>query len=77
MAKVKVKLIREGVRELLRSEDAMAVCQSFADNALSNLGSGYETSPYTGENRVNVSIVAVSWRARRENLKQNTVLKAL
>lgn len=78
MAKtVKLELNREGVRELLKSDEAMAVCQRLADAALGNLGDGYETSPYRGENRVNVSIAAVTWKAYRENLQSNTVLKAL
>lgn len=78
MAKsVKVELNREGVRELLRSPEIMAVCKGYADRAASRLGKGYKVTTYTGKTRVNASVGAVSFKARRENMKSNTILKAL
>lgn len=66
-----------GVREMLRSESMMSICESKANAMLKQLGSGYASSPYTGTNRVNVSVSTASAAARSENLKRNTILKAL
>lgn len=77
MAKVKFELNRDGVRELMRSPEMMAVCESYANRALGNLGSGYEVSTMTGRNRVNAEVRAETFAARKENLENNTILKAL
>lgn len=77
MGKVKFELNRAGVRELLRSPEMMAVCKSYADRALNSLGAGYEVSTQTGRNRVNAEIEAKSFAAKRDNLKNNTILKSL
>ena len=77
MAKVKFELNRSGVRELLRSPEMMAVCQGYANRALGSLGKGYEVSTMTGRNRVNAEVRAETFEARKENLKNNTILKAL
>ena len=75
--KMKFQLNEAGVRELLKSPEMMAVCQEYAQNALSRLGDGYEMTTYTGKNRVNASIKAESPRAKRENSHNNTILKSL
>lgn len=77
MSKLKVTLNKDGVRQLLRSDEMMDVCQSYASAAVSYLGDGYETSTNVGKNRVNAEVAAVSFKARRENLKNNTILKAV
>lgn len=77
MGKMKVKLNREGVRQLLRSEEMMDVCQAHASAAVSSLGAGYEMTSRVGKNRVNAEVAAVSDEAKRENIKNNTILKAV
>ncbi len=77
MAKVRVELNSEGVRELLRSDEMKTVCEDYANSALSRLGQGYEVSSMTGKNRVNASVKAVSRKAKKENRENNTILKAL
>lgn len=77
MANVKFKLNRAGVRELLRSGEMMAICSSYANAALGRLGDGYEVSTYTGKNRVNAEVKAVTYKARAENLRDNSILKAV
>lgn len=77
MSEVKIVLNRAGVRELLRSGEMQAICTGHARRALQQLGDGYEVSEHTGENRVNAEVAAVSYQARRENLKNNMILKAL
>lgn len=77
MAKVKFELNREGVRELLRSKEMMDVCQEYANNALGKLGDGYEVTTHTGSNRVNAEVAAVTAAAKKENLSDNTIIKAV
>lgn len=77
MANVKFELNREGVRDLLRSKEMMDVCQEYADNALSKLGEGYEITTHTGSSRVNVEIAAVTYAAKKENLEDNSIIKAV
>lgn len=77
MAKVKFQLNRSGVRELLKSSEMMSVCQKYANNALSRLGPGYEVTTYSGKNRVNAEVAAVTYAARKENAENNSILKAV
>lgn len=77
MAKVEIKLNREGVRELLRSEEMKTICTEHANNALERLGTGYSVSSAVGKNRVNASVFAETYKAKKENAEQNTILKAL
>lgn len=77
MAKVKIELNREGVREMLRSQEMKAICEEHANNALGRLGPGYTVTTMTGKNRVNASVYAESYAAKRENMENNTILKAL
>lgn len=75
--KVTIKLNSEGVRSLLRSGDVLAVCEKYANQAVSRLGSGYEVSTYVGPKRVNASVAAVSDSAKKDNLDNNSLLKAV
>ncbi len=77
MPNVRIELNSQGVRELLRSEEMMAICKEHADKALSNLGEGYEVTTHTGRNRVNAEVAAVSYEAKLDNSRNNTILKAI
>lgn len=77
MSRLRVSLNRAGVRELLRSDEMMAECKRHADDALSRLGDGYEVTTRVGRNRVNAEVAAASYAARRENLENNSILRAL
>ena len=66
--KVKVVLNRSGVREMLRSD---------ADAAQSRLGEGHEVTCRKGKNRANAEVAAVSGKAKKENVKNNTIMKAV
>ena len=76
MSRVKFELNRAGVRELLRSPEAMSVCRSYADAIRNRAGEGYEVDEYTGTNRVNTSVYAATYEARKDNYENNTLLKA-
>ena len=77
MANFKFVLNREGVRDLLRSKEMMDICSDYANSALGRLGSCYEVTTHTGANRVNAQVAAETFAAKRENLKSNTILKAV
>lgn len=77
MNKVTVVLNSEGVRQLLRSDEMQNLLREKAENALASLGEGYETTAYVGKNRANASIKAVTYKAKKDNLQNNTILKAL
>ena len=67
----------EGVGELLRSDEMMAVCREFAEEIQAEAGDGYEISEYVGQTRVNVSVYAATEEALKECYADNTLLKAL
>lgn len=77
MANVKFVLNRDGVRDLMKSSEMMEVCKDYANGALSRLGDGYTVTTYVGKTRVNAEVAAETFKARRENSKDNTILKAL
>jgi len=71
--KVRIELNSAGVRELLRSDEMMAVCMEAASKIQSNYGGETELSGYVGQNRVNVSVVA----SFDEASEDNSLLKAV
>ena len=77
MAKVRVELNRDGVSALMKSPEMMAVCQGYANRALSSLGAGYESNSHVGKTRLNVEVEAKTFAARKENSENNSILKAL
>lgn len=77
MGKKQFELNRKGVRELLRGEKMLQICKDYAYAAQSRLGEGYEVTYMTGKNRVNAEVAAVSYEAKKENLRTNSILKAV
>lgn len=77
MAKVRVELNSEGVRALLKSAEMAQICAEHARDIASRAGDGYSVSTYTGRTRVNASVATATEEARRDNLKRNTLLKAV
>lgn len=77
MGKVTIKLNREGVRDLLLSDEMMDICAEHAQAIQARCGAGYETDTYKGKNRVNAMVWAETPEARRDNNKNNTLVKAV
>ena len=77
MSKFKFELNRAGVRALMQSEEMQSILKSKANNALNSLGEGYKSDTYIGKNRANAMVYADSFQAKRDNLKNNTILKAV
>ncbi len=77
MSNVKVKLNRSGVRALLQSPAMQKECRKQAEQIRSRCGDGYESDVYVGRNRANAMVWAETSAAKRDNLDNNTILKAL
>lgn len=79
MGKVEFKLNREGVGELLRSQAMRSILREYGNDAVSRLGDGYETSDSdtSASVRAKVKVEATTYRTRQDNLKNNTILKAV
>ena len=71
------ELNQDGVRQLLKSSEMKSVCQQHAQRIAGRAGTGYEVDTYTGSNRVNASVGTATAEAYRDNLKNNTLLKAV
>lgn len=77
MSKFVIELNSRGVRELLRSDEMLKVCEGHAADMAKRLGGAYAVSLYRGVNRVNASVYTEDPDAIRENLSGNTMLKAM
>ena len=77
MSKMEFKLNRAGVRSLMQSEEMQSTLKNKASDAVSRLGPGYESDVYIGKNRANAMVYADSFEAKRDNSKNNSILKAV
>ena len=77
MDKMKFKLNSDGVRELLKSQGMQSVLNEKATGIKNRCGEGYTQDVYVGKNRANAMVKAETYQAKRDNLKNNTILKAV
>lgn len=77
MSKLKFKLNRKGVAELMKSKEMQEVLREYATNIKNRCGEGYEQDMYIGKNRANAMVSAATYQAKSDNLKNNTILKAV
>jgi len=77
MSKVEFKLNKSGVRALMKSEEMQAILKDIADNALNSLGEGYKSDARVGKNRANAMVYASTYQAKKDNLENNSILKAV
>ena len=77
MAKVEVVLNSAGIIELMKSAEMVACCKAYAQQVANRAGEGYEVNTHIGPTRWNAEVKAETKQAYRENMKNNTLLKAL
>lgn len=77
MSKVKFKLNRAGVRELLKSAEMSKIVGDHAARVAGASGSGYASGTFTAGTRIVGKAYADTWAAKRDNAKNNTLLKNL
>ena len=73
----KFKLNYQGVGELLKSQEMMDICKQYANKAQSNLGDDYSVKTYMLDERVAAKVQAETYKARKDNAKNNTIWKAV
>ena len=71
------KLNRKGVAELMKSQAMQNVLKEHATTIKNRAGDGYEQDIYVGKNRANAMVYADSIKAKRDNKKNNILLKAV
>lgn len=77
MAKMKFKLNSGGVRELLKSQEMQSVLNEKATGIKNRCGEGYAQDVYVGKTRANAMVSATTYQAKADNLRNNTILKAV
>lgn len=77
MAKYKVVINKQGIKDLMRSAEINNICSACADRVVSSAGEGFEKRLYVGDNRLSYTIVPTSIEASKKNLKHNILAKAL
>ena len=75
MSDFKFTLNRDGVRELMQSQEMQDVLVEFAGQVAERAGDGYDV--YIGTNRANVSVVTATEEAAADNLDHNTLEKSI
>jgi len=77
MSKMKFKLDRAGIGQLLKSEEMQSVLEEKATEIRKTAGSGYAQDIYVGKTRANAMVYAETYQAKKDNYKNNTLLKAV
>lgn len=76
MSKITFVLNSKGVNQLLKSSEVQSALSSIADKIQSKAGVGYEKNSHVGKNRANAMVYPDSIKAKVDNSKNNTLLKA-
>ncbi|HEK9979670.1 TPA: hypothetical protein TVG27_001497 [Streptococcus equi subsp. zooepidemicus] len=77
MSNLKFKLNTAGVAELMKSEEMQQVLTAKATAIKERCGDGYEQDIYIGKTRANAMVSAKTIKAKKDNSKNNTLLKAV
>ena len=75
--KTKFVLNRSGVRELMKSAAMQEVSKEYATGIRNRCGDGYTQDIHVGKTRANAMVSAETYQAKRDNLENNTILKAV
>lgn len=77
MSKLKIELNTEGVKALLKSPEMQKVVDEHAKAIQGRCGNGYEKDVFVGKNRCNAMVWAETVKAKQDNRRNNTILKAV
>lgn len=77
MSKTQFKLNRKGVADLMKSAEMQEVLKGYATGIRNRCGDGYEQNLYVGKNRANAMVSASTYQAKADNMRNNTILKAV
>jgi len=74
---IKFKLNRKGVADLMKSSAMQKVLSKKASEIKGRSGAGYGQDLHVGKNRANARVFPESSSAKRDNYKNNTLLKSV
>lgn len=74
---VVIELNHEGIQALLKSTEVADMLADKAGEIAARAGEGYETCVYNSGNRARASVRTATYQAYREQMENNTLLKAL
>lgn len=77
MNNIKFELDSNGVQELLKSPEMQAILDSYAQETANRAGTGYAAETHIGKKRAYANIYAETYKARKDNWDNNTLLKSL
>lgn len=77
MARSRFKLNSAGVIELLKSSEMQSVLKEYGGMVASSAGNGYSCDEVMSGDRAKVFVRAETSEAQKDNLENNTLLKAL
>lgn len=77
MSKMQFKLNGAGVKELLKSDAMKGICRQHASQIAQRAGVGYVVEDRNYPERSGAAVRADSYEAYRDNLENNTLLKAV
>lgn len=78
MSNVEIKINNDELRNILKSDAMQQMLIKQANRVVSRAGSGYAADPpHTSSQRAIVNVYAETSAAKRDNLKNNTLLKAM
>ncbi len=77
MAKNTFKLNYKGVGQLMKSAEMQSVLEEKAKAIKNRCGEGYEQDIFVGKTRANAMVSAATYQAKKDNLENNTLLKAV
>lgn len=77
MSNYQFELNREGVKQLMKSAEMKAVLDETAQHIASSAEGDYKVNSMTGRTRANAEVSCASTKTYYDNLRNNTLLKAM
>ena len=77
MSNYQFELNRDGVRQIMQSAEMKAVLDETAQHIASSAEGEYKVDTITGRTRANAEVSCASAQTYYDNLKNNTLLKAM
>lgn len=75
---IHIELNSDGIVELMKSDEIMSILKSEGNAMVARLGEGYAIDPYpNGKTRGNVRVYTETQEAYKDNMNNNTLLKAV
>ncbi|OFI49526.1 hypothetical protein BG261_02805 [Floricoccus tropicus] len=77
MSKQGFKLNYAGIGQLMKSSGMQSMLEEKASEVQGRAGPGYKKDIYVGKTRANAMVYASTYEAKKDNKKNNTLLKAV